>query len=99
MPKEKPVKPIQCWNLRGCTRPWIGRNTPNPHHIEHYYVGAHSKAHAVRLLIQAGYSGTLTVHYLTEFGSPHWGTGMKGIIPGVGVWVLRRYGSPVERVL
>lgn len=54
-----------------------------------YYIGAHSMAHAARLLEAAGRKG-FTYSYFREYASPNcWGLGMEHITPDVGVWYLK----------
>jgi len=54
----------------------------------HLYVCATSKAEAVRLLKQAGYS-TITMREFDEYWSKGaWGVYMEGITPEIGVWFI-----------
>lgn len=75
-------KKLRLFNGRGD----YGRNNLDGH----LFVAAASKAEAVRLLKQAGYS-TITIGEFNMYWSKDaWGNNMNDITPEKGVWIQRK---------
>jgi len=63
--------------------------------VEHVYIGAKSKADAVRVMREHGFKQFM-ISELNTYFSPCWGNSMEGVTPARGVWV-RRFKLYTER--
>jgi len=99
------MKQLKIWNGKG----WGGRRydkdgnyTPDPtgkEYCDHAYVCANSRAHAVRLLQQAGHRFASDSE-LKNYWSACWGDPMKDIKPEIGVWTSQDWcGDKPKRIL
>jgi hypothetical protein len=58
------------------------------HRTEHVYIGAESKADAVRVMHEHGFV-RFTLHELNCYFANCWGRPMDGVCPERGVWITR----------
>lgn len=75
-------KPIRCWNV----------GDPSGRGKYSLAIGAHSAAHAARLIAEA-IDRNYSTRDLKMFGHEIWGTNMTGIEPAIGVWKGPRFGG------
>jgi hypothetical protein len=82
------MKEIKQFNIGDC------------HGKRHFFIGAHSVAHAVRLLNEAEKTKLWKATHLKTYGSPCWGDAMKAVAPQVGVWIENpRFSKKIMRLL
>ena len=85
------ARKLQVWNGRG-----IG--------VDHKYNGmsayicAHSRADAVRLLEELGFSSFGMDREIKIYFSPCWGHSMSDITPERGLWICKDYNSEPQRI-
>lgn len=86
------AKTIEIFNGRGQT---YRDDKGKYHETEHIYIGANSKADAVRLMKDNGFTMFTLNELNVYFAKGCWGNRMEGITPERGIWYTEN--SPEEK--